>query len=126
MAVLTENQPKDVYSQAQCMFLLKEYHRAAHTIKVHGIEKTHMPSYNLLLESLYEAKEFNEALSVINHVDADLFTSSISHRQDTNCESNDDIGRNVSSLKKSLRFFIGSLVVLGIACVNKLCKSKNI
>ncbi|XP_037810048.1 cell division cycle protein 16 homolog [Lucilia sericata] len=74
---LSQNDPKDVYCQAQCMFLLKEYHRAAHTIRLHKLEKTHIPCYNLLLEALYEAKEFNEAIVVINTVDIEYLASSL-------------------------------------------------
>ncbi|XP_058988222.1 cell division cycle protein 16 homolog [Musca domestica] len=74
---LSQNDPKDVYCQAQCMFLLKEYHRAAHTIRYHKLEKTHIPCYNLLLECLYEAKEYNEAIVVINTVDIEYLASSL-------------------------------------------------
>lgn len=59
------------------MFLLKEYHRAAHTIKLHGLGKTHIPCYNLLLESLFEAKEFSEAVSIITTVDIEFLASSL-------------------------------------------------
>ncbi|KAL9894624.1 cell division cycle protein 16 isoform 1-T1 [Glossina fuscipes fuscipes] len=77
VACLSENDPKDVYSKAHCMFLLKEYHRAAYTLRMHKLEKTHIPSYNLLLESLYEAKEYNEAIAVINSVDVEFLASSL-------------------------------------------------
>uniref|UniRef100_A0A1A9X2E8 TPR_REGION domain-containing protein n=1 Tax=Glossina brevipalpis TaxID=37001 RepID=A0A1A9X2E8_9MUSC len=76
-ACLSQNNPKDVYCKSHCMFLLKEYHRAAYTIRMHKLEKTHIPSYNLLLESLYEAKEYNEAVAVINSVDVEFLASSL-------------------------------------------------
>ncbi|XP_004530211.1 cell division cycle protein 16 homolog [Ceratitis capitata] len=77
VCVLSENDPKDVYCYAHCMFLLKEYHRAAHLIRRFQLEKTHVSSYNLLLESLYEAKELNEAVSVINNIDIEFLASSL-------------------------------------------------
>ena len=36
---MTKGEPKDVYWQAQCMFLLGEYHRAAYIIRVRELEK---------------------------------------------------------------------------------------
>lgn len=77
MCVLSQNDPKDIYCQAHCMFLLKEYHRAAHLIRRFELEKSHISSYNLLLESLYEAKELNEAVSIINNVDIEFLASSL-------------------------------------------------
>ncbi|XP_011211698.1 cell division cycle protein 16 homolog [Bactrocera dorsalis] len=77
VCVLSQNDPKDIYCQAHCMFLLKEYHRAAHLIRRFQLEKSHISSYNLLLESLYEAKELNEAVSVINNIDIEFLASSL-------------------------------------------------
>ncbi|XP_037945500.1 cell division cycle protein 16 homolog [Teleopsis dalmanni] len=100
VCVLSNNDPNDVYSQAQCMFLLKEYHRAAHKIRYHKLEKTNIPCYNLLLESLYEAKEFNDAVSIINTVDVEFLASSLlNHPIDGRVDENnsiyfDDVGKN--------------------------------
>lgn len=81
---LTQNDPKDVYYQAQCMFLLKEYNRAAHLIRLHKLETTNVACLSLLLECLYEAKAFSEALSVINSVDIDyLMVSYINQPTDS-------------------------------------------
>ncbi|XP_068155741.1 cell division cycle protein 16 homolog [Drosophila tropicalis] len=77
VAVLSGQEPRDVYYQAQCMFLLGEYHRAAHTIQHHKLEKSSLPCFNLLLESLYAAKEFNEAVNVIQTVEVELMTISL-------------------------------------------------
>lgn len=56
---------KDIYWQAQCMFLLKEYHRAASLIRFYGYEKTDVLCLYLLGECLFEAKDFQEALNIL-------------------------------------------------------------
>lgn len=56
---------KDVYWQAQCMFLLKEYHRAASLIRFYGYEKSDVLCLYLLAECLHEAKEYQEGLDVL-------------------------------------------------------------
>ncbi|KAH8311925.1 hypothetical protein KR044_008602 [Drosophila immigrans] len=77
VAVLSGQEPRDVYYQAQCMFLLGEFHRAAHTIQHYRLEKTSLPCFNLLLESLYAAKEYNEAANIIQAVDVDSMSTSM-------------------------------------------------
>lgn len=76
LAVINNNDPQDVYMQAHCLFLLKEYHRSTYLIKNHGLEKTHILCYNLILECLYESKEFSEAVNLINSVDLEVMGSS--------------------------------------------------
>lgn len=39
VVALTNSNPSDVYCLAQCMFLLKQYHRAAHIIKSYDFHK---------------------------------------------------------------------------------------
>lgn len=117
---LTQNDSKDVYYQAQCMFLMREYHRAAHLIRLHKLETTNVACFSLLLESLYEAKAFNEALNVINSVDIDyLMASLINHPTDNTkfdgygfqyCE---DAGKNVGYLQSYLNFiFFNSIFII--------------
>lgn len=103
---LTENDPTDVYYQAQCMFLMKDYHRAAHLIRLHKLETTNVACYSLLLESLYEAKAFNEALSIINSVDIDYLMASLINPPIEGAKPEcygfqycDDSGKNVSKRK---------------------------
>ena len=87
------------------MFLLKEYHRAAHIIRFHELEKSHIPCYNLLLESLYEAKEFSEAVSIINIVDIEFLASSLINQpldggglDGHSTLGGDEVSKNVNSL----------------------------
>ncbi|XP_063704150.1 cell division cycle protein 16 homolog [Culicoides brevitarsis] len=64
-SALSNFEVKDVYWQAQCMFLLKEYHRAASLIRYYGFEKSDVLCLYLLAECLYEAKEYQEGLDVL-------------------------------------------------------------
>ncbi|KAH8242635.1 hypothetical protein KR032_000684 [Drosophila birchii] len=77
VAVLSGHEPRDIYYQAQCMFLLGEFHRAAYTIQHNKLEKSSLPCFNLLLESLYAAKEFAEAANIIQNVEVEMMTTSL-------------------------------------------------
>ncbi|XP_012220370.1 cell division cycle protein 16 homolog [Linepithema humile] len=63
---LSNEDPKDVCTLAQCMYLMKQYHRAVHLIKRYGLEKTNVMCHYLTVRCLLEAKEYNDALQVIN------------------------------------------------------------
>lgn len=67
----TKYEAADVYVQAECIYLLGEYHRAAHLIKFHGYETTHFKCHLLLVECLFAAKNFNECRDVLNAVDSE-------------------------------------------------------
>ena len=62
---LSNENTKDVCMLAHCMYLMKQYHRAAHLIRSRGLEKTDVMCHYLTVRSLLEAKEYNEALQVI-------------------------------------------------------------
>lgn len=57
------------------MFMLQEYHRAAHIIKDRGLEKTNIFCHYLVVECLFEAKEHSEAMELMNSIDLDYLTS---------------------------------------------------
>lgn len=63
---LSNEDPKDVCTLAHCMFLMKQYHRAAHLIRSRRLEKTDVMCNYITVRSLLEAKEYTEALQVIN------------------------------------------------------------
>lgn len=88
----------DLYIQAQCLFLLKEYHRSSYVIKSHGLEKTHILCYNLLLECLYEAKEYNEAVNLIHSIDLDMMGTSAFSSSNSRNDSMLEEEKNVSFL----------------------------
>lgn len=76
VAVMSKYYPKDVYQLAQCMFMLKEYNRAAHVIKSSGLEKTNLLCLTLLVECLYDSKDYEEALNLLTSIEIeDLNTS---------------------------------------------------
>ncbi|EDW25087.1 GL24496 [Drosophila persimilis] len=106
VAVLSGQEPRDVYYQAQCMYLLGEFHRAAHTIRHHKLEKTSLPCFNLLLESLYAAKDYNEADAMIQTVEVDIMTTSVNQPVDpgSGCyiESNSVFGGEENSRNELL------------------------
>lgn len=75
MTVLSQYDPVDIYWQAQCMFMLAEYHRAAHVIEQHGYEKTHLLCHYLAAESHFEAKDYQESMDLLNTFDLDFLNS---------------------------------------------------
>lgn len=42
---LSNGEPRDVYWLAQCMFHMKQYHRAAHLIRSRGLEKVRINNF---------------------------------------------------------------------------------
>lgn len=84
-AVLSNNYPKDVYQLAQCMFMLKEYNRAAHVLKSSGLEKTNLLCLALLVECLFDSKDFQEALDLLTVIEIEDLNTSL--QNDTEMES---------------------------------------
>ncbi|XP_071443692.1 cell division cycle protein 16 homolog [Hetaerina americana] len=72
---LSNEDPKDLYWLAQCMYLMKQYHRAAHLILSRGLDKTHMLCHYLAARCLLEAGELEEALSVLQDLETDCNTN---------------------------------------------------
>lgn len=73
---MSKHHPGDIYWQAQCMFLLKEYHRAVHLIRHNKLERKDILCHYLIVECLLEAKEYSEALELLNSVDVELLVTS--------------------------------------------------
>ncbi|XP_055614198.1 cell division cycle protein 16 homolog [Uranotaenia lowii] len=71
VTVLSNNDPLDVYWQAQCMFLLREFHRAAYVIRSRGLDKKNLLCHYLAAECLAEAKEYQEALDIFHSIDCE-------------------------------------------------------
>lgn len=68
VVAITSN-PKDIYCLAQCMYLLKQYHRATYLLKSKNLDKTNLQCTYLMARCLYEANELVEALKVVNNLD---------------------------------------------------------
>nr|CAH7754237.1 unnamed protein product [Callosobruchus chinensis] len=65
VVALTGN-PRDVYWLAQCMYLLKQYHRAAYLLRSKNLDKANLLCCYLTARCLYEANELSEALKLLN------------------------------------------------------------
>lgn len=63
---LSSEDPEDIYWLAQCMYLLKQYHRAAELIMNRGLEKKHVLCYYLAARCFLEAYDLSEAMQVLN------------------------------------------------------------
>lgn len=98
VAVLSNNYPKDVYQLAQCMFLLREYNRAAHIIKNSGLEKTNLLCHYLLVECLFAAKDYQEALNLLNSLEIEDLNASLINKD----ESEQDFYRETSEPNKNV------------------------
>lgn len=61
----------EVYMVANCMLQKGEYHRAAHTITSRGLHKFHLMSYYVACKALLEAKEYQEAIQLMDEVEPD-------------------------------------------------------
>jgi len=86
VTVLSGNYPKDVYQLAQCMFMLKEYNRAAHIIKRSELEKSNLLCLTLLIECLLASKDHQEALNLLNVLEIEDLNTSLHGKDDTEME----------------------------------------
>ncbi|CAH1176896.1 unnamed protein product [Phaedon cochleariae] len=66
--VAVTGNPRDVYWLAQCMYLLKQYHRAAHLLRSNNLEKADLLCTYLTARCLFEANELGEALKVVDNL----------------------------------------------------------
>lgn len=118
--VLGDYQSRDIYWLAQCMFLLREYHRAAHIIKLHGLEKTNIFCHHLIVECLYEAKEYTEAIDLMNTIDLEYISNSVINPEMPNADDTalqilaavdiDDIGPSKSEVISAIYFLKGRIL----------------
>lgn len=118
--VLGDYQSKDIYWWAQCMFLLREYHRAIHIIKLHGLERKNIFCHHLIVECLYEAKEYTEAIDLMNSIDLDYLSNSIINTNNTNADDTalqilatvdtDDIGPTKAEVISAIYFLKGKIL----------------
>lgn len=100
VVVLSDGNPKDIYQQAQCMFLLKEYNRAAHVIRKSELEKTNLLCTYLLIECLYASKDYQEALNLMNSIEIEDLSASL--RDESELELNTD--QNEQNKNVGLKF----------------------
>lgn len=113
MTVLSNNDPRDVYWQAQCMFLLREYHRAAYIIRSRGLDKRNLLCHYLAAECLTEAKEYQEALDILNSVDCEVLAKNMgTGRKDESSVGEDPVfdEPNTSDVLASIYFLKGKIL----------------
>jgi tetratricopeptide (TPR) repeat protein len=97
VAVLSKNDPRDVYQLAQCMFMLKEFNRASHVIKKSALEKKNLMCLSLLVECLYASNDYQEALNLLTTLDIeDLNLNTSLHDETDETNQTNDTLRNVS------------------------------
>lgn len=101
VTVLSDNYPRDVYQLAQCMFMLKEYNRAAHVIKANSLEKSNLLCLSLLVECLYASKDYQEALSLLTSLEIEDLNTSL--HNDTDMESS--MSPSSEPIKNVSRFY---------------------
>ncbi|XP_014232133.1 cell division cycle protein 16 homolog [Trichogramma pretiosum] len=97
---LSNENLKDVCVLAQCMYLTKQYHRAAHLIRSRGLEKKNVMCHYLVVRCLLEAKELTEAIQVINEFETITNITNINHTETSFDEHSivlDDAPKNVQS-----------------------------
>lgn len=113
VTVLSNNYPKDVYQLAQCMFMLREYNRAAHVIKNSGLEKTNLLCLTLLVECLFDSKEYQEALNLLTSIEIEDLNSSLHNETESEALINlsNEPSKNVSK-KQAL----GAVRMVNFSC----------
>lgn len=60
------NDPSDAYDRAKCLYNLKEYHRAAHSIKSRNLHETNLACLYLAAKCHYMEKDLKEATRLLN------------------------------------------------------------
>jgi anaphase-promoting complex subunit 6 len=103
VVVFSNNNPRDVYQLAQCMFMLKEYNRATHVIRNSHLEKSNLLCLELLVECLFASKDYQEALNLLTSLDIEDLNTSL--HNDTDMESSMNLSnepnKNVSVMNWS-------------------------
>lgn len=72
-ALFITNDPNDAYERARCLYNLKEYHRAAHTIKSRNLHQTNLSCLYLAAQCYFMEKDYKEANQIL---DSPLITNS--------------------------------------------------
>ncbi|XP_019532299.3 cell division cycle protein 16 homolog [Aedes albopictus] len=113
VTVLSNYDPRDVYWQAQCMFMLREYHRAAYIIRSRGLDKRNLLCHYLAAECLTEAKEYQEALDILNTTDCEVLANNLgTGRKDESTVGEDPVfdEPNKSDVLASIYFLKGKIL----------------
>lgn len=60
------NDPEDAYERARCLYNLKEFHRAAHTLKSRNLHQTNLSCLYLAAQCHYMEKDYKEATQILD------------------------------------------------------------
>ncbi|CAL8389063.1 cell division cycle protein 16 homolog [Gadus morhua] len=66
IASLSNEDPQDIYWLAQCLYLTSQYHRASHALRSRKLDKLYGACQYLAARCHYSAKEFQQALDVLD------------------------------------------------------------
>ncbi|KAJ3592060.1 hypothetical protein NHX12_007190 [Muraenolepis orangiensis] len=66
IASLSTEDPQDIYWLAQCLYLTSQYHRASHALRSRKLDKFHGACQYLAARCHYSAKEFQQALDILD------------------------------------------------------------
>lgn len=124
VTVLSNNDPKDVYQLAQCMFMLKEYNRAAHVIKMNGLEKTNLLCLTLLVECLYDSKDYQEALNLLSVIEIEDLNTSLHNDTAENEQmigSSAEPNKTVSHATNLVSLLLLRMVFFRMSCRRCIC-----
>lgn len=64
LASLSKENPEDIYTMAHCLYLTKQYHRAAHCIESRNLHKTSLNFKLLAASSKLAGKEYKGAIEI--------------------------------------------------------------
>ncbi|XP_050084860.1 cell division cycle protein 16 homolog [Anopheles aquasalis] len=92
VTVLSNDDPRDVYWEAQCMFHLREYQRAAKIICSRELEKRNLLCQYLAAECMTEAKEYQAALDILSSVDSETLSVATTMVRDEATEGSEITG----------------------------------
>ncbi|CAN7979911.1 unnamed protein product [Ixodes pacificus] len=65
LATLSKENTQDIYCLAQCLYLTKQYHRAAHCIQSRNLHMKDLRCKFLAVSSRFAGKEYREALEIL-------------------------------------------------------------
>ncbi|GLG97739.1 Cell division cycle protein 16, partial [Gryllus bimaculatus] len=105
---LSGEDPDDVYWLAQCMYLMKQYHRAVNLIKSRGLEKTNLLCLYLVVRCLLEAREPTDALQILSEVEQEgNFNLTTNMITDSTTVNHSLLDNNLNHLQSAILYLKG-------------------
>ncbi|XP_043927047.1 cell division cycle protein 16 homolog [Protopterus annectens] len=111
VASISHEDPNDIYWLAQCLYLTAQYHRAAHCLRSRKLDKLHGACQYLAAKCHYAAKEYQQALDILDMeepINKRLFDKSLKDDNGVR-ESSNDWGMSQSSTKSCIYLLRGKI-----------------